>query len=578
MDDDEVINIEIRKYLYLIVNLNNVLPNIVLQKYMKNIPEVKYWMLFFKTGLGMENIKSSGHWIWSLKGLLLIVVLYSLIHIAIRAIASDVIGQDDVVGNLFSQMLAPGYIPRQGPLYDWLLWCVQQFTGPYIISFLVLKYALVGTTLIFIYLTTRDIFGSHVWALFTAVSMSLMYQIGWNVHEGVTHTAALMMTIAGTFWAFVRLSNHSSLSNYVIFGALLGLGFLSKHTFGVFALILLISCMFQSGLRKVILRPLFLISLVTALLVALPYILWLVEKAPELSRDIQLSTGVSRIPYFERLAIGLPKIITSPAGFLFPLLIILPLVFPRFLKTFWIEIKSAKEHAENPDHLRLIIHMMLASFIAIALAVVVLGVTRLEERYMHPFFLVTVIGLVGIALKSCTDMKILNRYVTVLLAFAVVVMGIRITNLVVGAPLCGKCREFVPYNQLAEILKQKGYQGGTIVTGYRHLAGNLRRLFPKDRIISVIGPTYSPPFKTKARPSQSVVAVWDPKMNKGVPPARIKYFLAKLGVKKVPEVQTVRVPWKHRWKKDGYRYSTWKLVVIPVHRQHQKIALPRNNR
>lgn len=526
----------------------------------------------------MHKIVRSDHWIWSLKGLLFIVIVYSALHSIIRISASKVIGQDDVVGNLFTQVLAQGYTPRQGPLYDWLLWGIQQFTGPELISFLILKYALVGAMLTFIYLAASEIFGSRMWALFTALSVSLMYQIGWNVHEGVTHTAALMAAIAGTFWAFVRVSKSPSLINYSIFGALLGLGFLSKHTFGVFPLILLVCSMFQSSLRRVIVNPLLIVSLISALLVTSPYVAWILEHTHELNREAVLSTGVNGIPHWQRVAAGLPKVITSPIGFLFPLIIILPLVFPKFLKTWWDEVKSVGHGQEKPNYIQLIIHMMLASFVVIILAVIGFGVTRLEERYMHPFFLITVIGLVGIAMKSCRDSRNLNRYLAVLMVFAVVVMGIRITNLVVGDPLCGKCREFVPYNQLADILKKKGFQGGTIVTGYRHLAGNLRRLFPDDKIISVLGPAFNPPFDEKGKRSNSVAAVWDPKMNRGELPGRVRHALAQLGIKKVPQVETVRVPWKHLWKEEGYRYSVWKMVVIPGHIQQQRVAFPRNNK
>lgn len=525
----------------------------------------------------MENIERSTHWIWSLKGLIFIVVIYSLIHTAIRAIASDVIGQDDVIGNLFSQVLAAGYIPRQGPLYDWLLWCIQQITGPDLISFLVLKYTLVGIMLTFIYLAAKDIMGSRIWALVTALSVSLMYQIGWNVHEGVTHTATLMATIAGTFWAFVRLSKDAGLQNYCVFGLMLGLGFLSKHTFGVFPLILLLASMFQASLRRVIISPFFLVSLIVALLVTSPYLLWVLERTGELTAEAAQATGVNSIPYLQRLAVGLPKVITSPIGFLFPLIIVLPLVFPGFLKTWWQVMRNDHGKSEGINYLRLITHMMLISLALIALAVVSLGITRFEERYMHPFFLIAVIGLVGIAMKSCQDGRLMGRYLVVLSAFAILVAGIRITNLTIGDPLCGKCREFVPYNQLAEVLKEKGFQGGTIVTGYRHLAGNLRRLFPEDNVISVLGPAFNPELDQTGRPSKDIIAVWDPRMNKGPFPGRVKSALHKLGVREYPPVQTVKVPWKHLWRKEGYRYSTWKLIVIPGNQNRQKASLSNKN-
>ena len=44
--------------------------------------------------------------------------------------------QDDVTSNVLAQTLEPGYVLKQPPLYEWMLWSVQRVTGPTLPSFL----------------------------------------------------------------------------------------------------------------------------------------------------------------------------------------------------------------------------------------------------------------------------------------------------------------------------------------------------------------------------------------------------------------------------------------------------------
>ena len=76
---------------------------------------------------------------------------------------------------------------KQPPLYEWMLWSVQRVTGPTLPSFLLFKYGLLTATFGFLYLVAKRIFTDQRWAAtLAALSPLMLYQIGWNLHEGVT--------------------------------------------------------------------------------------------------------------------------------------------------------------------------------------------------------------------------------------------------------------------------------------------------------------------------------------------------------------------------------------------------------
>ena len=54
--------------------------------------------------------------------------------------------QDALAVELLQRHLAGGYQVRNPPLYEWLLWSVQQISGPGPLSYLVLRYALIAAT------------------------------------------------------------------------------------------------------------------------------------------------------------------------------------------------------------------------------------------------------------------------------------------------------------------------------------------------------------------------------------------------------------------------------------------------
>ncbi len=181
-------------------------------------------------------------------GLLIVIgvgIAYGLAYSILRLSLSDNLPQDDTTSNVLTQTLALGYVPRQPPLYEWLLWSVQQLTGPTLPSFLPIKYGLLTGTVAFLYLAATRIFRERGFAILAGLSPFLLFQFAWNLHEGVTHSMVLTCAVAASLWALMRITENGRASDYLLFGLIVGLGLISKWGFAGFLVLLLIGAMLQ---------------------------------------------------------------------------------------------------------------------------------------------------------------------------------------------------------------------------------------------------------------------------------------------------------------------------------------------
>jgi hypothetical protein len=259
-----------------------------------------------------------------------------------RLAISPNLPQDDVTSNILAQTLEPGYGLKQPPLYEWMLWSVQRVTGPTLPSFLVLKYGLLTATFAFLYLVAKRIFADQRWTAVAALSPLLLYHIGWNLHEGVTQTIALICAVAASMWSFMRIAGGGRSVDYVLFGAIVGLGLLSKYSFAGFLVVLLGAALWQPMLRARLLDWRLLLSVGEAAVVTAPFVVWLIAGR----HDLVALYGSAMAPLAEtnRLKatlIGLGKAIYAPLAFLFPLDLIVLVLLPGVLREGWAAIKRA---------------------------------------------------------------------------------------------------------------------------------------------------------------------------------------------------------------------------------------------
>lgn len=494
-----------------------------------------------------------------MKGLALVlfaVLAYSALHVGFRLLASDVLGEDDVVDNILAQNLAAGYdaFPRQPPLYDWVLWAVQQVLGPHIESFLLIKYSALIATAGFLYSSALRVFKDRLFAILTVESLALIYQISWRFHEGFTHEVGAMVAVTATLWACLRLIEQGRVLNFVILGLIAGLGFLTEPAYTVFLLSLTLAATLQPALRARILRLPLLLSLAIALTVASPYLSWLLAEPQRLrwlTRGLQFNLS-HRID-------GLFDALRGPFAYLSPLIVILPLVFPRYLPTAWADLRRAPASGPDPDLEQWVLHTALVAFALSILGALIFGIHGLAVHVLMPLYITCTIWLFGIARRASGTPRYVKRFTQLAILIALVAFFARMANMFVLDPVCKKCRWGIPYATLAKEMRARGFDpNGTIISIDEELAGNLRSEFPSADVVTRSYPHFTPEGADWSKGARAYV--W----GAHIPDKRAETYIGPMlpPGRKVSEAILLKVPWQHLWRPEGYRTTEWKLLLI----------------
>ena len=504
--------------------------------------------------------------IYTLPGVLLLVAVYSLVHIAARLGASGNLGEDDPLDNLLIQSLEWGYSPTQPPLYDWLLWGLQQFLGAGVHAFLVLKYSMLVALAGFLFLITRRLTNSPFWALMAVDAMALTYQIFWRFHEGFTHRVGAMTLALAVVWALLRLLDRSRGQDYVLFGLVAGLGLLTEPSFGILLAALFLAALLQPAARACILAPQMLLSAMIALVLIAPYGLWLLAEPGRLGAfqatllpwpgDYLLGTSL--------VAIG-NALITSVLV-LSPYIFILPLVFPGVMRVLWRQTPVRPLAHAAPDLRQFLLHVLLIQLALLVVGGLLQQRTHYAVHSLLPLFVVAIAWLTAKVQEAAPSPRRIRVFVVFSLVITVVALVGRLANMYVLEPVCKTCRWGTPYAELAQEMRAAGFERGTILTPELELGGNLRRFFPDDRIV-VPAAGYQPPETARSRGGQ-VAIVWNGRQEQAAVLARLQPYLP-AGLEAMP-AREIGIPWPHLWKPEGYRYSNWNLLLLKPPQQPEQ--------
>jgi hypothetical protein len=154
------------------------------------------------------------------------------------------------------------------------------------------------------------------------------------------------------------------------------------------------------------------------------------------------------------------------------------------------------------------VNAILIGFLLLA-AAALLGFGAIDERYAAPFmapaFLLLALSLGRESLHK--------RFAFSLIGVVGAIAAIRLASLIsAGPPFCEDCRQYVDYAPLQRAI---GDGANATLVGYDdHTAGNLRRLYPRSRILSSHMPFYAPPG---GRAADRCVFVWSKDLDFSAP-------------------------------------------------------------
>jgi 4-amino-4-deoxy-L-arabinose transferase-like glycosyltransferase len=472
------------------------------------------------TGPERQN-PSGGRSFWdhlaSPRSVVFFILAYCLIHLAIRLSISPTFSLDESEQLLFAQKLDWGYRFRHPPLITWIYASAEALGALNRPVFFLLKYTIMALGYIAFHFAALDVLKDNRLAAAATASWALVFYTAWGHHEDLMHTVLLMSLLCASLWAFVRAIQRGGALNWALFGASVGLGFLSKYVHIILPVALVLAGLTIDLVRaRMPVRGL-LIAAGVAILVVAPYAVWSFTfgySLPELAQDV-----TARGPQpggIVQILLGLGALLLAFLEFWVP---VLGLVFAAcFFAVFRPSVRQSRIWTEDTRALtRLMARTMGAALILMAFAVFLAGATYFKPRWMHQIALVLPIWLFLQVQASGGPVAFARGWaawwITLALVSVTVMVG-RVAEWRLEGQTCPieKCRVYLPIADWAADLKAADLTGGTLVTAEYQLGGNLRyatrtRTVDADFPIHVYPPA-SPDNPSSQASDGGCVAVW----------------------------------------------------------------------
>jgi 4-amino-4-deoxy-L-arabinose transferase-like glycosyltransferase len=422
--------------------------------------------------------------------------------------------QDALSAELLQGHLAGGYQLRNPPLYEWLLWAMQQVFGRGPLSYLVLRYALIAATGILFYLALKRTIAGHRLAAAFSLSLVLFYWFGWEIHHSVSHSLALLAASLALFIAALAYAERRTAARALALGLIIGVGLMAKWSFLLVVLSLGLALAVTPETRRIYRDPQTLIVLVGAALPILPFLFWLDSVDPGLvgSRAVPAGSALSAARSLEGALVFLTGI---PLVFL-PWIAFVLLFAWRFPKAPSSPEPSLAVAIRLASLTAITTLGLMAALLLFALATggALFGITRFAIHYLYPFCLFAALALSGLAARRVNQEQFGPRLALTSLAIALLIFLLRLASFYVVPP-ASEATNLLPYDRLAEELAQRGLSQAQFVTLSPRDAGNLAIALPEARALSLSARIEPPP--PDPVPDRPCVLLWGGEYS--VPPA-----------------------------------------------------------
>jgi len=456
--------------------------------------------------------------------------LYFGIHLLTRVLVSPSLELDEAEQLLHLQALSLGY-GFQPPLYTWLQALVFAFTGPGVFGLALLKALLLWLTWWAMYRMAR-LFYKAKDALAIGLSLALFPQFLWESQRDLTHTVLLVACVALAWLVILswhakgmgrspkiepdQVSNLSWAPSWrmtALLGLLVGAAIVAKYSAGLWLLILIFSIALAGGpLRHWLApRPFAFVALVT-FMVVLPHGLWLFYNLSEVVAPIQAKLGmqgaaaasVTSSPKFGTALISLLQALGGFTG-LWVLITTFALglhwlgrkaragdkterpvssnesATAQGLKTYREETASSAadvpSYKANPgasQTLPLFWKTYLLFFLAALLAMIVFAdATEFKDRWMQPFLVILPLAFAQLAFKNELPPAVRRAWAASAIALMLLALVLMPLRTVLGTQTGELSRLAIPYEELAQALKQDHPGVQSIVAPQGLVAGNL---------------------------------------------------------------------------------------------------------
>ncbi len=440
--------------------------------------------------------------------------LYFLLHSLIRVSFSDSLELDEAEQWVFAQWLDWGY-SSQPPLYTWLLKALFSLLGESIFTTTLLKNLCLYALYVATFGLARRVLGDEQRAILAALSLLLMPPIAWEASRDLTHTVLVACWVPVSLLVVIGLLERPSTRGYLAWGLVTGLGLLSKYNFSLHLAALAVSLLTLPEGRRVLYDRRLLLTLWLAALVYAPQGLWLLEHHAELARGLG-KLGVARTP----VSLLPGRLIVAIAAYVAPLLMIVALI------------GGVRLPMSRPDVPNTPVTRLLGRYVAVIGLILLVGTGfiaggHLRTRWLFPFMVLFPVWLFSRIPPDCLTPLRARCHAGcsgVAASIILLLMLLRIP----GAAWTQKPTDInLPFNAVADSLRQAGFHHGVIVAANAHMAGNLRYQFREQALVITPHLGFHLPPRLAGQP---LLLFWEAEKQTQMPPALAEFARDRLGV------------------------------------------------
>ncbi len=392
---------------------------------------------------------------------------------ASRLLASHGVSWDQNEQLVWSQQLALGYGP-QPPLYTWLQWGLVGVLGPSTLAVVLLKNSLIALSFAFMLLAARQVLPARQ-AWLAAAGMTWLPGIAWQLLRDQTHTVMLTCAICATWWLLLRQLRQPRPLGFVYLGLVVAWGMLSKYSYLLVAVTLLLACLSMASTRRALLsRGWWLTPLISIALVA-PHAWWVLEHWQAASgATLDKLHPAETSSYLSGLAHGLRDLLA------FLLLAVLPLLLMARWTSgrFWQQPAAATgavNHSPTPDWLVPLLGRYMALVAGALVLMALAGAAKFDGRWIQPLLLIFPLYMLARWPALAQSDTSRRRYLLACLGMLVLVWSLALLAPLRDAKRGKGDRLNWQLDLIANTLRQAGYQGQGMVLAEHHTTGGVMR-------------------------------------------------------------------------------------------------------
>lgn len=305
----------------------------------------------------------------------LVFASYFTLHILLRTALGGGLGLDEAEMMLTAQTLKWGYGP-QPPLYSWLQHGIFTLFGETIFALALVKNAFLALTYAALYRLLRGHYTREIAGLAT-LSLILLPQIAWESQRALSHSVLATAMSITTFLIFWQLNKTHNKWLYILFGACLALGILSKFNYIALPIAMLGAALSMRAMRGTVLNPRILLSFgVAGAILAMP-VRWMLTQQDKVLASAH-KFDINQYASGLRTALqGTLDLLLSSVSFVALLIAMLALLYWRYGQ-------KRTDLSEVSVLFQLMARTLITALLLILLTVLGAGATNIRDRWLQP--------------------------------------------------------------------------------------------------------------------------------------------------------------------------------------------------